>query len=178
MSQINDALKRAKQTPPKNSPGAAPLMPVQREVKIRSGASRFLPIIAMLLLAAACFFLGLALSQHRQNKITAAPQIPKQLQTHPGTVTAVASAAPETSPTSSTKTSTPPATGTTAAVPPTPALPKLQGIAYNPARPCAIVNGQTVYVGDQIGEFRVKAISANTLTLESGTETKVLSLGK
>ena len=42
--------------------------------------------------------------------------------------------------------------------------------------PCAIVNGKTVFVGDQMNEFRVTAISKDSVTLQSETETNVLSL--
>ena len=59
------------------------------------------------------------------------------------------------------------------AIEPTPL--KVQGIAYDPAKPWAIVNGKTVFVGDPVGEFRVKAISKYTVTLTGadGKETTV-----
>ncbi len=63
-------------------------------------------------------------------------------------------------------------------VPPKPPEPKLQGILFAAARPCAIVSGKTVFVGDRVGEFRVAAISKDDLTLQSETETKVLSLSR
>jgi hypothetical protein len=54
----------------------------------------------------------------------------------------------------------------------------LQGIVYSPTRPWAIVNGQTVQVGDWLGEFRVKAISPYGVILEKtdGSQKK-LGLG-
>jgi hypothetical protein len=56
---------------------------------------------------------------------------------------------------------------------------RLQGIVYDPVRPGAIVNGQTVYVGSRVGELRVKAILKDTVTLEAadGTQQKLV-LGK
>ena len=56
---------------------------------------------------------------------------------------------------------------------------RLQGIVYDPARPWAIVNGQTVYVGSRVGEMRVKVILKDTVTLEAadGTQQKLV-LGK
>ena len=56
---------------------------------------------------------------------------------------------------------------------------RLQGIVYDPVRPGAIVNGQTVYVGSRVGELRVKDILKDTVTLEAadGTQQKLV-LGK
>jgi len=42
----------------------------------------------------------------------------------------------------------------------------LQGIVYAASGSWAIVNGKTVHVGDQFGQFRVKAISQRNVTLE------------
>jgi hypothetical protein len=75
-------------------------------------------------------------------------------------------------------TNAPPATNIVAVVPARPPEPKLQGILYDARRPCAIVSGQTVFVGDQVAEFRVTAISHDDVTLQSGTETNVLSLNR
>jgi len=56
---------------------------------------------------------------------------------------------------------------------------RLQGIVYDPVRPGAIVNGQTVYVGSRVGELRVIVILKDTVTLEAadGTQQKLV-LGK
>jgi len=63
--------------------------------------------------------------------------------------------------------------------PPPPPEPKLQGIFFDPSRPWAIVSGKTVYAGDRVGDFRVKEISKNTVTLEKADKTlKVLELGR
>ncbi len=58
---------------------------------------------------------------------------------------------------------------------PPPAL-KLQGIVYNPRRPSAVISGRTLFLGDRIREFRVTAISADTVTLVGGGQTKTMSL--
>jgi cytoskeletal protein RodZ len=60
--------------------------------------------------------------------------------------------------------------------PPKPAKPKLQGISYNPTRPSAVINGRTLYVGDRMGEFNVREITKDAVTLVSATQTYVLSL--
>jgi cytoskeletal protein RodZ len=57
-----------------------------------------------------------------------------------------------------------------------PPLPKLQAITYYPARPSAIINGKTVYVGDRFREFRVLQIEADSATLVNGTQTNVLTM--
>ena len=71
-----------------------------------------------------------------------------------------------------------PSGNTVPAVPPPPPEPKLQGILFDPTRPCAIVDGNMVFVGGHVGGFRVAAISKSVVTLKNGTETKVLRLGR
>ena len=54
---------------------------------------------------------------------------------------------------------------------------RLQGIVYNPTRPSAIINGNTVFVGDKVAEWSVTAISNQTVTLQnSGGEINTLSM--
>jgi hypothetical protein len=53
---------------------------------------------------------------------------------------------------------------------------KLQGIFYRPARPSAVINSKTVYVGDIISNGKVKAIDHQSVTIVVGSETKVLTL--
>ncbi len=64
---------------------------------------------------------------------------------------------------------------TVAAVPLSTADIKIQGIIYG-AKPWAIVNGKTVYVGDRVDNFRVKEISPDSITLESpdGSDKKLV----
>ncbi len=62
------------------------------------------------------------------------------------------------------------------APPPQLAWPKLQGIFYRPDRPAALINGKTVLVGDQIGEFRVMRIEQGSATLVCAGQTNVLKL--
>ena len=57
--------------------------------------------------------------------------------------------------------------------------PKLQGIIFNAARPLAIVNGQTVSVGDRVGDFQVKQILENGVVFQSPDGSrKTLDIGK
>jgi hypothetical protein len=56
---------------------------------------------------------------------------------------------------------------------------RLQGIIYDPVRPRAIVDGQTVHAGSSVGGFRVKEISRDTLILEgTNGSRKELVLGR
>ncbi len=57
-----------------------------------------------------------------------------------------------------------------------PALPKLQGIVFNPRRPSAVINGKTLFLGDRVAGFRVVAIGPDSATLVSGGQTNVLML--
>ncbi len=57
-----------------------------------------------------------------------------------------------------------------------PALPKLQGIVFNPRRPSAVINGKTLFVGDRVAGFRVMAIGRDTATLVGPGQTNVLTL--
>lgn len=54
---------------------------------------------------------------------------------------------------------------------------RLQGILYNPTRPSAIINGNTVFVGEKVAGWSVTAISNQTVTLQNGSgEINTLSL--
>ena len=46
---------------------------------------------------------------------------------------------------------------------------RLQGILYNSTKPTAVINGNTVFVGDKVSEWTVTAISNQTVTLQSGS---------
>ena len=53
---------------------------------------------------------------------------------------------------------------------------KLQGIFYRPSSPSAVINAKTVFIGDTIADAKVKSIDQLSVTLDLGTETKVLTL--
>ena len=52
----------------------------------------------------------------------------------------------------------------------------LSGILWDPAKPLAIIDGQTVQVGDQLGEYRITSIDRETVTISNGTATTTLHL--
>jgi hypothetical protein len=173
MSLINDALKRARETqrnqPP---PGAPPLQPV--ETAGRGGAGWMLVVAAILFVAAVGFILGPARFGHKTPasvavKSTAIPVLPP------------AEAAPATGTTPPVANTKSPAAAQTnpppVAAPAKPRL-KVQGIIFNSVRPLAIVNGQTVNVGDRVGDFQVKQITQTSVLFQhpDGTQ-KTLGIG-
>lgn len=53
---------------------------------------------------------------------------------------------------------------------------KLQGIFYRPNSSSAVINSKTVSVGDTIDTATVRSITQRSVTLDLGSETKVLTL--
>jgi hypothetical protein len=53
---------------------------------------------------------------------------------------------------------------------------RIQGIFYRENSPSAIINGQTVVVGDRVGPARVVAIERQSVTVEIAEQRKVLTL--
>lgn len=170
MSLINDALKQTKQarqqSPPSNPP---PLPPV--ESAAQEGLGWLVPGIVVLLLVVAGIFVGLSLSKPTPLSASAMPAI----HTPPLAVPATKQVEPV-SITPPVVTNTAVTSNSLAVVPPKPPEPKLQGILFAAMRPCAIVNGKTVFAGDHVGEFCVAAILKDSVMLQSGTKTNVLSL--
>ena len=182
MSLINDALKQIKQARQQSPTSNPPLLPVESDEP--DGFGWVLAGIIILLVAAAGVFVGVSLSKPAPSVPSATP--PK---THlvPVTTPAMqplrtADAAPiVTNPTKRVAVMPPATNGTPSNSNPVvvssklPEL-KLQGILFAATQPCAIVNGQTVFVGDRVNNFRVAMISRDSITLRNQTETRVLSL--
>lgn len=53
---------------------------------------------------------------------------------------------------------------------------RLQGIFYRPSSPSAVINSKTVYVGDSVADAKVKSIGQNSVVLDLGSQTQVLTL--
>jgi hypothetical protein len=159
MSLINDALKQARQTPPRSQPNSPPpLRPVVEES--RSVAGWLVPVIVILLIVAAIFFIGWASAHRAVRSIVGTPE--------PVVITQPVEAA------------TSPVVPPHAPEPPPPLnppdAPELQGIFYSPTAPSAIVDGKTVRPGDQFRQYRVKEIGKFTVTLV-GPDKKEIKLG-
>jgi hypothetical protein len=156
MSLINDALRQTKQAqppyPPSNLPSFRPVEPTPPE-----GGKWLAAVVIILLFAAAGTFVGVSLSK-RALPVAAASKVVSAVASLPRAI------------------KHPVSSNTVAVVAPRLPEPKLQGILLSATRPCAIVNGKTVFVGDQVEGLLVTAISKGSVTLRSQTETMVLSL--
>ncbi|HEV2435320.1 MAG TPA: hypothetical protein VG077_04920 [Verrucomicrobiae bacterium] len=166
MSLINDALKQVKQSRPQNPPANSPPLPPAEPAAAGNG-NWLAPVMSILLVAAAGIFIGLSLSK----QAPAMASVPLAAAATNRPVNAVATTRPLVA-------NSPPGSNRVVRIPPKPPEPKLQGILFDAARPCAIVSGRTVFIGDRVGEFRVTAISKDDLTMQSETETRVLSLSR
>jgi len=202
MSLLNDALKRAKEA---QRPDTRASVSSLRSIEVRSPGtplfSRVLVAVIFLLLAAAFAFIGLAMTGRLVKKntvvsqtISAPPVSAPAAAARP--VAAVAPSAPvQTAPTPAviaTVATVPPvklapAAAPVAAVvvvappPPPLVLPDnlhVQGVAYDPVRPWAIVSGRTVYVGDLVKGVRVMEITRNSVTFGSHGQTNLLFVGQ
>lgn len=155
-----------KPSPPKPSPGGSPSSPAESESS-SAGRGWVLPVLAVLFVVGVMVLIGLAVTGHLGKQVANQPEPSPS-----PTVESVSAPASNTAPVSAAAISNaPPA-------PPSPAL-KLQGIVYDSVQPWAIVNGKTVHPGSRVGNFRVKEILQNTITLEdTNGSLKTLFLGK
>jgi hypothetical protein len=171
MSRINDALKRAQRAQKKNPPPPETKMPGLLPVESRPGnvIGWILPGVIGFLIVAACLFIGLALVTRTGTKAAGKPGL-----------LAAQAVSPTMIPASIPAPTVPPPPPPASPPPPRPPPePKLQGIVYAAAGSWAIVDGQTVHVGDRLGEYRVKEISQHNVTLEKADGSqKKLGLGK
>lgn len=182
MSQINDALKRAKKSqkaqPPNLPLGAAPLPPVETE----PGGSLGWVLLVVLLVTIGGVFIGLAIATHKPAAplspapmaVASAPVAPKPVPPLAPPQAAVIPVTPIPAP-------VPPPQTEVIITPPQPVPPalRLQGILTGSGKPQAIINGQTVYVGDTVNGFRVQMISQyQVLFLAPDGTQKMLTLGK
>ncbi len=168
MSEINDALKRARQAPAdkSNEPRAIYLPPRPVE-KTPTVLGWLIPAFIVVLVVAAVFFIGWAATHRHAQKVIAVPN-------RAAPVPPVADIAPTVSP-SATLTTAPTPLPAQIVAPATPPLPKLQGIFYSPNAPTAILGGKTIGLGDKFGDYRVQHISPTAVTLvdASGREIKI-----
>ncbi len=199
MSLINDALKRATQAQPATAPTLqpeAPMQPVEQRRPI--GLPVYFTPVLLFVISGACWFLVKGWDAQRQAGIYPAPITVHAREIAPtATTEPTGSAENETefpipadrqfalndSPTPSA--SAPEATTDKSAVASAPSVPeepqaapafKLQGIFYRPSNPSAVVNSKTVYIGDLILNGKVKAIDRQSVTIDVGGATQVLTL--
>lgn len=167
MSQINDALNRAEEAHSATLADAAagPSLP-----PVAAGADHHRsmePMVALLVLLMLFTVLaGLFAVQIKRHRIAEAAAAAAA---HPVIKVSVAPAP------------APPVTITNPPVAPAPAPPapdpmRLQAIFFDPVHPSALIGGDSMMVGDTVGDFRVSAITPTTVTLVSGARTNILTL--
>jgi hypothetical protein len=158
MSLINDALKQARQAPPRGTPNSLPpLQPAAAPEDHSPAAVWLVPAIIIFLVFAAIFFIGIAAAHRTQHAIASAPQDPSVTQTVV-TVSMPVATTPEPTP-----------------VPVTDDMPHLQGIFYS-AHPTAIMDGKTIHTGDQFKQYKVKQITQYNVIL-TGADNKDYKIG-
>ena len=158
MSLINDALKQARQTPPRDPPHSRPpLHPAEEESR---PVTWLVPVIVLILIVAAIFFIGWLSAHHAVQSIMVTPDTVVVTQEVPATVQ---------------RPVTPPAPEPPVVVNP-PDAPVLQGIFYSPTKPSAIVDGKTIRPGDPCRQYKVKAITQYAVILV-GPDKKEIRLG-
>lgn len=161
MSLINDALKQARQAPPRHSPTTLPPLRTEHVDSPRM-AVWVVPAIIIFLIFSAIFFIGWAAAHRSVHTILNTPVQPDPNYTPAEVVTA-----PQTTPVAVTPVQTPETL---------PDGPRLQGIFYSPTAPSAILDGKTVRPGDAFKQYKVKEITKYTVTL-IGPDKKELKIG-
>ena len=53
---------------------------------------------------------------------------------------------------------------------------KVQGIFFRAKNPAAVINAKTVFIGDQVSNAKVVAITTDSVTIEFNGNRKVLTL--
>jgi len=189
MSLINDALKRAKEAQrPNSSSSVSSIRTIDAWPKNRPFISRMLVVVIFLLLSAAFTFIGLAMTGRlAKNNMVASPVSPAHSlvavapPSRPVSVAApVIAPAPVVSSHAAPAPVSKPKPAPVVAPPPL-VLPEslhVQGVAYDPVRPWAIVSSRTVYVGDMVKGVKVMEISRNAVTFGSHGQTNLLYVGQ
>ena len=155
MSLINDALKKAKQAPPRNLPNSLP--PLQPVADDHSPVLVWLvPAVIIILICAAIFFIGWSVAHHAAHSIVTTPETTNS--------DVAVFSLPTNAPLPAPVVQDNPPDG-----------PVLQGIFYSSA-PSAIVDGKTIRPGDKFKQYKVKEITKYTVTLID-KDGKALKLG-
>ena len=166
MSLINDALKKASQTPTPTTPAPTkePL-----HVATHTPAPRW-PLFVVPPLVAIVFATGTFMVMRGwQSSRTVSAKETKVESASESTVAApVVAATPKPEP---------PITNAVAPAP-VPEFPtlKLQGVIWNPRRPSAVVNGKSVFVGEKVERAVVTAIEQDSVKVTWNGEERVLTL--
>src|SRR5688572_19783004 len=191
MSLINDALKRATEAQPSGKPTPEMETTMKPAPQRTVGLPVYFTPVLLFIVSGACWFLIKGWDVRRQSIASTTP-VPVQAREAEGIPDIRAGEGAELpipenrqfalndrpSPSGSLRaagaSAEPASVG--AVIDEAPASFRLQGIFYRPANPSAVVNSKTVFVGDRIGNAKVKAIDHQSVTLDVAGETKVLTL--
>jgi hypothetical protein len=169
MSLINDALKKASQTPTPTTPAPTkePL-----HVATHTPAPRW-PLFVVPPLVAIVFATGtfMVMRGWQGSRSVSAKETPPQVQAIPQSATPkvpVAAAVPKAEP----------APTNAVAAAPAPVFPtlKLQGVIWNPRRPSAVINGKSLFVGEKVERAVLTAIEQDSVKVTWNGEERVLTL--
>jgi hypothetical protein len=189
MSLINDALKRAQEAQRKDSPAyiVSPMRPnapapapapISRRKK--RNLSWILPVVIVLLVVVAVFFVAMAMAKRTVKNIVAVPAVSAPQPVETVAAPAPNPPAPEPPPTVAATPAPPPEVIGPAAI--VTDVPKpviiLQGVVNDPKHPWAIVNGKSVYLGDNVEGMRVTVISRSSITLTGNGQTNIVYVGQ
>jgi hypothetical protein len=123
-----------------------------------------LPGLIILLMVAAFFFFGLAMAKHKVNNIVGLAEADTN---QPGENAAGPVRPPKAE-----------VIGPAAIAVQAPRRARIQGIAYDPVHPWAIISGKTAYVGDVVDGMRVAVIARDSVTLVGNGQTNTFVVGQ
>jgi hypothetical protein len=185
MSLINDALKRAKEAQRPDKPSSvSSLRTIETRPPARPFISRMLVVVIFTLLAATFTFVGLSMTGRLGKKNIAAPPVALAQPVQPAVAPVPpVPAAPPVVPVVVAAPAKPTPAPVAVVAPPLPPLElpdtlHVQGVAYDPVRPWAIISGRTFYVGDLVKGVRVMAITRDSVTFGSHGQTNLLFVGQ
>jgi hypothetical protein len=190
MSLINDALKRATQAQSATKPAPEMETTMKPAPQPRTvGLPVYFTPVLLFIVSGACWFLVKGWDIRRQNSVASTKTLPvqaREIEEAPSLPADEGSELPipanrqfalNDRPSVSSATSLPAESALASAASDVgTATFKLQGIFYRPTNPSAVVNAKTVFVGDRIANAKVKSIDHQSVTLDIGGETKVLTL--
>ena len=182
MSLINDALKQANQIPAPAPQAVAPrAVGVDRRPSPENSRPPWIALVVLpfaltvVLLLAALFLREWWLSGKPEASAAERDSSPAAQSTPAARVESPAIVAPVANVPAASTVTAPVVEASKPVAPPVPAF-KLQGISYSSAAPSAIINGTSVFVGDEVGGATISKIEQHAVTLQIGSETKILKM--
>jgi len=171
MSLINDALKKASQTPTPTTPATTkePL-----HVATHTPSPRW-PLFVIPPLVAVVFATGtfMVMRGWQSQRTVSAKEVVVEKAEDNSSAASTPSVSAPVAPTPATPA---PATNTAAVAPSAFPTLKLQGVIWNPRRPSAVINGKSLFVGEKVERAVVTAIEQDAVKVSFNGEERVLTL--